>query len=188
MALSSTLYRFQIELADIDRGVYESLDLRVPCHPSEDAERLIVRVLARAIAHEEGLEFGRGLSNSEDPALWTQSAIGDVKTWIDVGMPGAERLHRASKRAERLRIFTHKLEVALRKEWSSRSIHKAESIELIQLPPALIRELAGQLDRNMSWYLTLQEDQLSVASGDGERSVEGTIERCSLSDFLSESD
>ena len=61
MAISSTLYRFQIELSDIDRGVYESLDWRVACHPSEDSERMVVRVLARAIAHEEGLEFGRGL-------------------------------------------------------------------------------------------------------------------------------
>jgi len=61
MAISSTLYRFQIELSDIDRGVYESLDWRVACHPSEDSERMVVRVLARAIAHEEGLDFGRRL-------------------------------------------------------------------------------------------------------------------------------
>lgn len=183
MALSSTLYRFQIELADIDRGVYESLDLRVPCHPSEDAERLVIRVLARAIAHEEGLEFGRGLSSAEDPALWTLTATGDVQTWIDVGVPGADRLHRASKRAEKVRIFTHKLEVALRKEWSSRAIHKAESIELNRLPATLIRELAAKLDRNMIWYLTLQEGGMSVADGDGE-SVEGAIERCSLAEFL----
>jgi uncharacterized protein YaeQ len=184
MALSSTLYRFQIELADIDRGVYESLDLRVPCHPSEDAERLVVRVLARAIAHEEGLEFGRGLSNSEEPALWTQSATGEVKTWIDVGIPGAERLHRANKRAQQLRIFTHKLEVALRKEWSSRAIHKAESIEINRLPPALIQKLADGLDRNTTWYLTLQEGQISVADGDGDKSVEGEIDRSTLAAFL----
>lgn len=185
MALSSTLYRFQIELADIDRNVYESLDLRVPCHPSEDAERLVIRVLARAIAHEEGLEFGRGLSNSEDPTLWARSATGDVQTWIDVGMPGAERLHRASKRAQQVRIFTHKLEVALQKEWSSRSIYKADSIEVNRLPPELVRELASKLDRNVTWYLTLQDGGISVADGDGERSVDGTVERCSLAEFLS---
>ncbi|MBL4686632.1 MAG: YaeQ family protein, partial [Nannocystaceae bacterium] len=89
MALTATVHRFEIELADIDRGVYESLDLRVARHPSEDEARVVVRVLARAIAHEDGLEFGRGLSTVEDPALWTRTPTGEVATWIDVGLPSA---------------------------------------------------------------------------------------------------
>lgn len=182
MALTSTLYRFQLELSDIDRGIYESLDLRVACHPSEDAERMVVRVLARAIAHQEGLEFGRGLSIAEDPGLWTRSPQGDVGLWIDIGMPTAERLHRASKRAQRVVVFTHKADAALRKEWSTRAIHKADEIELVQVPAALVTELAATLDRNMQWYITLQDGSISVASGDSSSSA--PLVRQSLAAFL----
>lgn len=182
VSLTATLYRFQIELSDIDRGLYESLDLRVACHPSEDAQRMVVRVLARAIAHEEGLDFGRGLSQAEDPALWNRSGHGDVALWIDVGMPTAERLHRASKRADRVMIFTDKAEAPLRKEWSTRAIHGADRIELVRLPAELVSELASQLDRNMQWYLTLQDGALSIA--DGDRSCSGAIERLTLDAFL----
>ena len=182
MALTSTMYRFALELADIDRGVYESLDLRVARHPSEDEERVVVRVLARAIAHEDGLEFGAGLSDVEDPALWSRSLTGDIETWIDVGIPTAERLHRAAKRAQRVLVFTHKSEAALLNEWSRRSVHRAEEIDVIRLPLELVRGLAGNLARKATWYVTLQEGVCSVA--DGKRNVQGTIDRTSLADLL----
>ncbi len=186
MALTATLYRFQIELADIDRNVYESLDLRVAAHPSEDSQRVVVRVLARAICHEEGLEFGRGLSNAEDPALQTISAIGDIETWIDVGQPGADRLHRANKRAKNVIIVTDKHQTPLRKEWSSRAIHQADKIRLVRLPSALVSSLADTLERNIQWYITIQEGALSV-SGAGEESIEGELVQQSLEEFLEQS-
>lgn len=187
MAIASTLYRFQIELADIDRNVYESLDLRVPCHPSEDEERLVVRILARAIHHEEGLEFGRGLSNAEDAALWTRSNTGDVQLWIDIGLPSAERLHRASKRAAQVCVYTNKQDMPLRKEWSSRKIHKAETIQLVRLPPKMVRELAETCQRSNTWYVTIQDGALSVAYGDGDHSLDGSVDKSTLADFLSDS-
>lgn len=183
VAKTSTLYRFQIELADIDQNMYESLDLRVPCHPSEDLERLVVRVLARTLAHREGLEFGRGLSHAEDPALWAKTPHGEIDTWIDVGCPSAERLHRASKAAGRVLIFTHKAEQVLRKEWSSRSIHGAADIQVHRFPPGLITDLSAKLERNMQWYCTVQENSLSV--GDGHQSVDAPLEKLSLERFLS---
>lgn len=182
MANTATLHRFQIELADIDRGVYETLDLRVARHPSEDAERLVVRVLARAIVHEEGLEFGRGLSTVEDPALWTQTPTGEVTAWIDVGMPSADRLHRASKRARRVQVLTHKSPTALRKAWSSRAIHRADEIEIVELDASLVQILAQRVERTMQWYLTLQDGLMTVASGD--ESETGSLTRRSLAEFI----
>ena len=178
MAKSATLYRFQLDLSDIDRSVYENLDLRVACHPSEDCERLVVRVLARVIAYEEGLDFGRGLSNPEDPALLTRSAHGDIETWIDVGCPGAERLHRASKAASQVRIVTHKPVHVLRKEWSSRVVHRADSIEVVRLPPEFVRDLASELKRNIHWYITIQEETISIV--DGDRDFSATFKRDTL--------
>ena len=101
--------------------------------------------------------------------------------WFNIN---TNRVERVVGQLNKVRVFTHKLEVALRKEWSSRAIHKADSIEVNRLPPEFIRELAATLDRNMTWYLTLQEGGLSVADGDGEHSVDGAIESCSLAEFL----
>ncbi len=183
MALSATLHHVLIELSNIDAGVYESLELRVARHPSEDPSRVVIRVLARAIEHEPEMEFGRGLAEAEDPALWTRTAVGEVKTWIDVGVPSADRLHRASKRAERVVVFTTKRQAALRQAWSSRTIHRAESIDVVQLDPALVDTLAEQLERNVSWYVTINEGQLSVAFG--QESVEAPLVRGTLAEFLS---
>ncbi len=166
MATTATIYRIQLELSDIDRGFYETLVLRVARHPSEDEERMVVRVLARALSHEEGLEFGRGLSNAEDAALWSHAPTGEIETWIDVGVPGAERLHRASKRATRLIVYTHKSDASLLKEWRSRKIHKAESIAVHRLPREFVADIAGQLARTMDWHVTLQDGELSVMVGD----------------------
>ena len=95
------IYRFEIRLADVDRGVYVDLDLRVAQHPSEDVPFLLTRVLARALEHEEGLDFGKGLSEADEPALWTRTGDGRVLLWIDVGSPAPDRLHRANKLAEK---------------------------------------------------------------------------------------
>jgi uncharacterized protein YaeQ len=180
------MYRFQLEYSDIDRGVYESLDLRVARHPSEDAERLVVRVLARALAHEEGLEFGRGLSNEADAALWSRTPTGEVGTWIDVGVPAADRLHRASKKTENLLVFTHKSEASLRKAWRTRKIYRAEAILVYRLPEKLVRTLAEGLARKMSWFITVQDGVLSVAVGDV--NLEGVVEKTSLHSITSAKD
>jgi len=182
MALRATLHHFLIELSNIDAGVYESLELRVARHPSEDASRVVIRVLARAIEHEPQMEFGRGLSEAEDPALWSRTDTGEVKTWIDVGVPTADRLHRASKRSGRVVVFTHKRHAALRHAWSSRQIHRAESIDVVQLDPTLVDTLAESLERSVSWYVTIHEGSLSVAFG--EQSVEAPLVRGMLEDFL----
>ncbi|MBV1861570.1 MAG: YaeQ family protein [Nannocystaceae bacterium] len=182
MALSATLHHFLIELSDIDRGVYESIELRVARHPSEDPSRVVIRVLARAIEHEAEMEFGRGLAEAEDPALWSRTPTGEVKTWIDVGVPSSDRLHRASKRSERVVVFTHKRRASLVQAWSSRKIHRAESIEVLQLDPALVDTLAESLERNVSWFVTIHEGLLSVAFG--EQSVQAQLIRGTLAAFL----
>ena len=182
MALPSTLYKFDINLSDIDRGIYESLELRVACHPSEERERLVLRVLARALAHEEDLEFGRGLSHTEDPALWTRSATGSILRWIDVGAPSADRLHRSSKRAKQVCIFTTKQVSILKKEWSSRKIHRSEMIEVIHIPHHSTQSLARGLGRKNEWYITVQDNLMNVTYGETNESV--LLERSDLETFL----
>src|SRR5438552_923762 len=97
MALPSTLYTLEIDLSDVDRGVYESLALKVARHPSETAEYLITRLLAYCLEYTEGLSFSRGLAEPDEPALAVRDLTGAVTSWIEVGAPDAARLHRASK-------------------------------------------------------------------------------------------
>ncbi|MDF1838315.1 MAG: YaeQ family protein [Planctomycetota bacterium] len=166
MGNTSVVFRFQVELSDIDRGVYESLDLRVAQHPSEEEDRMVVRVLARALAHQEGLEFGRGLSNPEEPAMWAYGLTGLVETWIDVGLPAAERLHKASKASAKLLIFTTKPTDSLTKEWRKRKIHRADEIQVHRLDPKFVADLVRHVDRRTTWYVTVQDHVLSVGVGD----------------------
>ena len=93
------LFRFEINFADVDRGIYADHDLRVSQHPSEDLPRLLTRVLAFVLEHKEGLAFGKGLSDGEEASLWVKTLDGRVTDWIDVGSPAPDRLHRAAKPA-----------------------------------------------------------------------------------------
>jgi len=99
MALGSTIYTFDINLADVDRGVYETLNLRVAQHPSETQDYLLTRVMAYCLQYTEGVAFSKGLSDPDEPAIAVRDLTGVLKAWIDIGLPEPARLHRASKAA-----------------------------------------------------------------------------------------
>src|SRR5262245_30761707 len=108
MAASATLFHLQIDLSDVDRGVYQALDLRVARHPSETMPFLLTRVIALCLCYEEGIAFSKGLSTTDEPAVWVKEPDGRIALWIDVGSPSPERLHKASKAAARVGVFTHR--------------------------------------------------------------------------------
>src|SRR2546423_11211318 len=102
MALSATVYHIQIELSDVDRGVYESLDLRIARHPSESMAYLLTRTIAYALLYEEGLAFSKGgLSSTEEAPLSVRDLQGNLRAWIEIGTPSADRLHNASETTPR---------------------------------------------------------------------------------------
>lgn len=170
MAAATTLYRFSIELSHVDRGVYQTLELRLAQHPSEPIERVVARALAYALLYEEGLELGKGLDDADEPALWTRDLTGRLLHWIDLGHPSAERLHLASKKAERVSIFCHKDLEVLRRELEKRKIHRAEQIAIWGIAPSFVAELGSLVERNT---------QLSVLVNDGELSVTIQDRTCS---------
>src|SRR5215211_726371 len=108
MALGATIYNFDVELTDTDRGVYESLALRVARHPSESEEHLVTRLLAYLLEFVDGIAFSRGVSDPDEPAIAIRDLTGVITTWIDIGTPDAARLHKASKAAKRVVVYTHK--------------------------------------------------------------------------------
>ncbi|MCB9616272.1 MAG: YaeQ family protein [Sandaracinus sp.] len=175
MALGATIHRFSIELSDVERSVYESLDLRVAQHPSETPRRMIARVLAYALQHEEGIDFGRGLSATDDPAVWVRDPAGDVRVWIEVGQPSPERLHRASKAAGRTVVYAYADPTPWLRELDKATVHRREALELWVLPPSLLDALEAALERHERWSLTVSEGTLYLTRG--EATFEGTLER-----------
>ncbi len=159
------IYRFEISLADVDRGTYVDLDLRVAQHPSEDVPFLLTRVLARVLEHEEGLDFGKGLSEADEPALWNRTGDGRVLLWIDVGAPAPDRLHRANKLAERVVVYCHRRPDLLQQRCAKEKVHKGEQIRLVKVPTALLTALEEKLDRNNKWDVSVHEGQVTIVSG-----------------------
>lgn len=176
MALSSTVFTFEIDLADADRGVYESLSLRVARHPSESDEFLITRVLAYCLEYREGIEFSRGgLSDTDEPPIAIRDLTGAMAAWIDVGTPSADRLHRAAKAAPRVAVYLHKDASQWLSGLTAAKIHRSEDLELYALDRAFVQQVLGALDRRMSFALSISGGELYVSLPG--RTVSGAVTR-----------
>lgn len=175
MALSSTMYTFDIALSDVDRGVYETLAIKAACHPSETEEYLVTRLLAYCLEYREGIGFSKGLSEPDEPALSVRDLTGTLTHWIEIGSPDAARLHKASKAAPRVAVYTHKEPRILLRGYEGQRIHKAEAIELYAIDRPLIDALVGHLDRRVALTLSVSDRHLFVDVA-GE-SLSGAVER-----------
>jgi uncharacterized protein YaeQ len=133
MALSATIYNFSIQLADVDRAVYENFELRVARHPSETAEYMLTRVLAYCLEYREGIALTDGVSATDEPAVLVRDLTGRVTAWIEVGSPDADRLHRGSKLAGRAAIYTHRDPGSVLAQLADRKIHQAAEIPIYAL-------------------------------------------------------
>jgi uncharacterized protein YaeQ len=166
MALGATLYSFDIELADSDRGVYQSLELKVARHPSESEPYFLTRVLAYCLEYGEGIAFSNGLFEPDEPTIAIRDLTGLLQAWIDVGAPEAARLHRAGKAAPRVAVYTHKDSKPLAERWAGERIHRAEALELYAVDPAWLAALAAHLERRMRFSLTVAEQHVYLSLGE----------------------
>lgn len=174
-----SVHAFEIELSDVRRGRYEPLSFTVAQHPSESVAYLVTRVLAFALEQEEGLAFSRGgLGDAEEPAMSVTDLTGRRTAWIEVGLPSAERLHRASKAADRVAVWPHRDASAWFRLLEGARIHRAERIEVQALDLALIEAVGAALGRRNTMSLTASEDEVYVEIGG--RSLGGRLERLAL--------
>ncbi len=179
MSTSTTLYRFRIQVSDIDRGFYDALDFRIAMHPSETHPFLLSRVLAYALNAAEGLKFSPGgLSDPDSPCLEIPGQHGGYKLWIEIGNPSTRKLHKASKAAQTVKVYTYKDPNLLLREMKAAEVHKAEAIEVFALGSNLLDALAETLERDNDWHLTHSEGSLILNIGD--HTVEGSLVRHTL--------
>jgi uncharacterized protein YaeQ len=179
VALTATIYTFDIELSDVDRGVYETLNLRVARHPSETEEYLAVRVLAYCLEYTEGITLSMGgLSDAGEPALSVRDLTGAMRVWIDVGVPDAARLHKASKATDRVVVYSHKDPEDVLRQVAGERIHRAGEIDVFCFPRAMRAAFAASLQRRMALNVSVTGGQIYI--GIGPELIEGALRRVSL--------
>jgi uncharacterized protein YaeQ len=160
MAIGSTIHTFAVQLADMDRGVYDDLTLRVARHPSETDAYMVTRLLAYCLEYAEGIAFGEGISQADEPAVIVRDLTGAITAWIEVGAPDAERLHHGSRIADRVAVYTHRDPAKVIAPWAGKRIHNAEAIEVFSFDPGFIDDAVRLLARRSTVTLTVTERQL----------------------------
>jgi len=176
---NATLYTFEVELAHVDRQVYETLSFRVAQHPSETTDFLLARVLAYCLEYREGIQFSaEGLSGPDEPALTVRDLTGTLLVWIDVGVPDPARLHKATKAAPRVVVYTHKDPNRLVRLLDGERIHRADVLELYAIDREFIASWAALLTRRMTMSLTVNDGQIYLTIGD--TTIAGALDPISL--------
>lgn len=157
------LYRFQIDLSDIDRGLYESLDFRVVQHPSEIISFLLTRVLGYALSYNPDLKFSAsGLGDPDTPAMQATGLNGAVQEWIEIGNPSARKLHKAGKIAKQVIVYTYKNPEVLLKEIADGDVHRASEIQIYAFTADLLDQLEKCLKKNNHWSVVHQQGQIDI--------------------------
>jgi uncharacterized protein YaeQ len=166
LALGATIFTFDIELADSDRAVYQSLNLRVAQHPSETPDYLLTRVLAYCLEYAEGIAFSKGLSDPDEPAISVRDLTGALQVWVDIGLPEPERLHRASKAAPRVAVYTHKDPAQWVGKLAAAKIHRAEKLEVFAFDRDWLAQFVARLERRMNFSLARSEGEIYLTVGE----------------------
>jgi uncharacterized protein YaeQ len=160
MAAGATIHTFDIALADVDRGVYEQLALRVAQHPSETGAFMLTRVLAYCLEFEEGIAFTEGVSATDEPAVLVRDLTGRLVAWIEIGAPDAARLHSGSLQSERVAVYTHRDPAKVAAPWAGKRIHRAEDILLHSFDPGFVERAAERIERRNAMTLTVTERRI----------------------------
>jgi uncharacterized protein YaeQ len=162
MALTATMMRFELELSDVDRGIYETIELRAAQHPSESDAYLVTRVLAMALEYREDLSFGRGISTPDDPGISAPNGMGGHALWIEIGQPSASKLHKVTKLADRVIVYTHKNPEPIRADLASGNVYRGDEVDVVGFDPSFLDDLSARLIRNNKWGVLRSDGELYV--------------------------
>ena len=160
MALKATIFKAQLQVADMDRQHYGDYALTIARHPSETDERMMIRLVVFALHAHEHLAFGKGLSDPDEPDLWRKDLTGLVEEWIELGQPDEKALLKACGRARR--VFVYGYNAAALPWWnnSEAGLARAKNLGVRRLSALGDQPLAGLAARTMQLQCTIQEGQL----------------------------
>lgn len=163
MALKATIFKADLQIADMDRHYYNSHALTIAQHPSETDERMMVRVLAFAMYADERLAFTKGISTDEEPDLWLKSLSDEIELWIELGQPDEKRLRKAAGRAKQVVIITYNSRsAAVWRGQMQEALSKLSNVTVRALSNDTVEALAKLAQRSMSLQCTIQEGEVSL--------------------------
>jgi len=166
MALKSTVFKAELSVADIDRGVYLDRSLTIARHPSETDERMMVRLLAFALHADERLAFGPGLSAEDEPDIVLRDLTGTLEQWIDVGLPDERDVRKASGRAKAVKVYTYGRGADIWWNQNRAALQRLANVSVIDLASEATQGLARFAERNMDLQCTVQEGTVWFTRGD----------------------
>ncbi len=166
MALSATIFKIQLNVADMDRNVFADHSLTLARHPSETDERMMVRALAFALHAHERLQFTKGLCADDEPDVWQKNLSDEIEVWINVGLPDEKRLRRACGRAQRVIVYSYGGRTA--QAWwqqNSEKLARLTNLTVVNLSKSATDALAALAQRTMQLQCTIQDGQLWLSDG-----------------------
>jgi uncharacterized protein YaeQ len=162
MALSATICKADLNIVDMDRHYYQQHSLTVAQHPSENDERLMIRLLAFALHADEFLSFTKGLSTDDEPDLWQKSLSGEIELWIELGLPSEKRLKKACGRAQQVILYTYGTGSA--EQWWKQiqpQVSRFKNLSVRHLDSSITRELASRMRRNLDIQVSIQDSEVT---------------------------
>ena len=166
MALKATIYKVDLQLADMDRSHFQNYGLTIARHPSETDIRMMVRLLAFALNADDDLIFSRGISSDDEPDIWQKSLIDDIVLWIDLGQPDEKRLRKACGRAEKVIVYTYQKRSA--DVWWKQiksSVLRFENLSIYSFNEDSCYSLQQLVNRNMQLQCTIQDGECWLTDG-----------------------
>ncbi|MDO9422143.1 MAG: YaeQ family protein [Herminiimonas sp.] len=167
MALKSTIFKADLQIADMDRQYYDGHMLTIARHPSETDERMMVRILAFVLNASEALTFGKGISADDEPDVWLKDLTGAIDLWIEVGQPDEKRILKACGRSNQVIIYSYSSMSNIWWNQIANKVDRAKNLSVFNLPAATSQALAKLAQRNMQLQCTIQDAQVWI-NGDGE--------------------
>ncbi|MBU6441687.1 MAG: YaeQ family protein [Betaproteobacteria bacterium] len=164
MALKATIYKAEVQLADMDRNHYADLSLTIARHPSETDERMMARLLMYALHAQEGIALGKGLSDVDEPAVWVKDLTGEIKLWIDVGQPDEVRLRKACGRAEQVVVLCYAASSELWWKQIESKLARLRNLTVWRVPAETAQALAGLAQRSMRLQCLVQDAAITLSS------------------------
>ncbi len=176
MAIKSTIFKAEVQITDLDRNYYADHQLTIARHPSENDERMMVRLLAFILYASETLQLCKGLSTEDEPDLWQKNYSDEIELWIDLGQPDEKRIRKACGRAARVVIVNYQENSAAAwREQNRTRLTRFDNLEFISIPDASVAALGAIAQRAMRLQCTIQDGTAFIT--DGERSLEITPTR-----------
>jgi uncharacterized protein YaeQ len=167
MALNATIYKTELSISDMDRHYYATHALTLARHPSETEERLMVRLLAFALYADERLEFGKGLSDEDEPALWRKAYTDEIEQWIELGQPDEARIRKACGRARQVAVINYGGRVAdLWWDKVGPALARNDNLTVLDIDEATVQQLVALCERGMRLQCLIQDGELQLIGGD----------------------